>query len=332
MKRKYKKSKNSKKYKHDSFLTKVANAFITLCLTAGMLWGLQAYSGATGLKFAQVSDVHFLENGSNTTFKMVGESPRLLDDAVGQLNEHHDLDFVMFTGDLIDKPFEKELRAVLPHLEKLNAPWYFAFGNHDRCVGGYLTTLVYMDMLRNANKNYTFKKAYYSFEPKKNYKVIVLDNIITEELTSNGYIDRIQLEWLKKELDKSKKDTVLIFMHIPVIEPFASPNHRLKNASELMALIESYKNPIGVFQGHYHAAKVTQHDNVLYVNTPALVSYPNAFRIVNVTNYKDKVVFDLNWVETREKTIQKMAKLLVFTGSIYAGEAGDQAGVYEIKK
>lgn len=117
-----------------------------------------------------------------------------------------------------------------------------------------------------------------------------------------------------------------------MIEPFASPNHRLKNASEVMALIESYKNPIGVFQGHYHAAKVTQHDNVLYVNTPALVSYPNAFRIINVTNYRDKVVFDLNWVETREKTIQKMAKLLVFTGSVYTGETADQSGVYEIKK
>ena len=297
-----------------------------------MLWGLQAYSGATGLKFAQVSDVHFLADGSNTTFKMVGESPRLLDDAVAQLNEHNELDFVMFTGDLIDKPFEKELKAVLPHLNKLNAPWYFAFGNHDRCVGGYLTTLVYLDMLRSSNKNFTFKNSYYSFEPKKNYKIIVLDDIITDELTSNGYIDKIQLQWLKKELDKSKNDTVLIFMHVPVIEPFASPNHRLKNASEVMALIESYKNPIGVFQGHYHAAKVTQHDNVLYVNTPALVSYPNAFRIINVTNYRDKVVFDLNWVETREKTIQKMAKLLVFTGSVYTGETADQSGVYEIKK
>lgn len=159
-----------------------------------------------------------------------------------------------------------------------------------------------------------------------------MDDIITDELTSNGYIDKIQLQWLKKELDKSKNDTVLIFMHVPVIEPFASPNHRLKNASEVMALIESYKNPIGVFQGHYHAAKVTQHDNVLYVNTPALVSYPNAFRIINVTNYRDKVVFDLNWVETREKTIQKMAKLLVFTGSVYTGETADQSGVYEIKK
>ncbi len=332
MKKKYKSRKVSHKTKKEGFATKLANAFITLCLTAGMLWGLQAYSGATGLKFAQVSDVHFLENGSNTTFKMVGESPRLLDDAIDQINEHNDLDFVMFTGDLIDKSFEKELRAVLPHLDKLNAPWYFAFGNHDRCVGGYLNTLVYLDMLRNANKNFIFKNSYYSFEPKKNYKVIVLDDIITDQITSQGRIDEQQLKWLKKELDRSKNETVLIFMHVPVVEPFASPNHRLQNASEVKALIESYKNPIGVFQGHYHAAKVIQHKNVLYVSAPALVSYPNAFRIVNVTNYKDKVVFDLNWVETREKTIQKMAKLLVFSGAIYTGEDKDQSGVYEIKK
>lgn len=326
------KRKYSKKTKKEGFFTKLTNALITICLTAGMLWGLQAYSGATSLKFAQVSDVHFLENGSNTTFKMIGESPRLLDDAIEQINDQNDLDFVMFTGDLIDKSFEKELKAVLPHVQKLNTPWYFAFGNHDRCVGGYLTTEVYLKMLNEVNKNYKFKKAYYSFEPKKSYKVIVLDDIITNEITSNGFIDDAQLKWLKNELDKSKNDTVLIFMHVPLIEPFASPNHKLRNASQVIKLIESYKNPIGVFQGHYHATKVTQHDNVLYVSTPALVSYPNAFRVVNVTNYNDKTVFELNWHETREKTIQKMAKLLVFTGSIYAGDAKDQTGVYEIKK
>lgn len=322
------------KEKKEGFFTKLLNAVITLCLTAGMLWGLQACSGvgATSLKFAQLSDVHFLENGSNTTFKMTGESPRLFDDAIAQINEQSDIDFVMFTGDLIDKSFEKELKAFLPHANKLNAPWYFAFGNHDRCVGGYLNTLVYLDMVRNSNENFKFKKAYYSFEPKKNYKVIVLDNIITDEITSNGYIDEVQLKWLKKELDSSKNDTVLIFMHVPVIEPFASPNHKMRNGYALKQLIESYDNPIGVFQGHYHAAKITQHDNVLYVSSPALVSYPNAFRIVNVTNYKDKVVFDFTWKETRETTIQKMAKILVFSGGIYAGEEQDQTGTYEIKK
>ncbi len=321
-----------RKNKKDGFIQKVANAFVTLCLTAAMLWGLQAYSTSTGLKFVQLSDVHFLENGANTTFKMIGASGQLLDDAVEQINEQNDVDFVMITGDLIDKSFEKELRAVLPHVNKINYPWYFAFGNHDRCVGGYLTTQVYMKMLSDANPNYKFKLPYYSFEPKKGYKVIVLDDIITTEITSQGYIDEAQLKWLKKELDKSKNNTVLIFMHVPLIEPFASPNHKLRNSSAVIKLLESYKNPIGVFQGHYHATKITQHDNVLYVNTPALVSYPNAFRVVNVKNYKDKTVFELNWLETREKTIQKMAKMLVFSGGIYTGEAKDREGIYEIQK
>ena len=318
--------------KSEGIFSKFVNSVVTICLTIGMLWGLQACSHSTSLKFVQLSDIHFLENGQNTTFKMTGASSQLLDDAVEQINEEQEIDFVMLTGDIIDKPFEKELRAFLPHIENLKYPWYFAFGNHDRCVGGYLTTSVYMDMVKKSNKNYNFNKPYYAFTPKKGYRVIVLDNIITDKVTTQGYLDEEQVLWLKKELEKSKRDTVLIFMHVPLIEPFTSPNHRLKNAVQVMSIIESYKNPIGVFQGHYHATRVVQHDNVLYVNSPALVSYPNAFRIINVTNHKDKTVFELKWVETREKAIQKTAKLLVVASNIFSGEEKDQHGVYEIKK
>ena len=315
-----------------SFLSKIVNGFITICMTVALMWGLQACSNASALRFVQLSDIHFLENGSNTTFKMIGESARLLDDAVEQINEQKDLDFVMLTGDLIDKSFEKELRAVLPHIQKLNYPWYFAFGNHDRCVGGHLDTNLYLKILREANPEFKFDNPYYSFIPKKGYRVIVMDDIITTEITSQGYVDEKQLKWLKKELEKAKNDTVLLFMHVPLIEPFASPNHRLRNASVVMNIIEKFKNPIGVFQGHYHATRVVQHDNVLYVNTPALVSYPNAFRLITVQNYRDKTVFELKWIETREKTIQKMAKLLVIASSIYTGEENERNGVYEIKR
>ncbi len=324
--------KHHNKNRPDNFFTKLFNTFVTLGLTACLMWGLQAYSSCTSLKFIQLSDIHFLAEGSNTTFKMIGESPRLLTDAIDQINEHKDLDFVMITGDLIDKPFEKELKAVLPYLEKLNFPWYFAFGNHDRCVGGYLNTDLYMKMIKQVNPDYQFKKPYYAFTPKRGYRVIVLDDIITSDITSQGYVDPAQIKWLEKELNKAKNDTVLIFMHIPLIEPFSSPNHRLRNSSQVMGIIESHTNPIGVFQGHYHAARVEQRNNVLYVNTPALVSYPNAFRMVTVQNLKDKTVFDLRWIETREKTIQKMAKLLVMVSSIYTGEEKDRQGVYEIKK
>ena len=125
---------------------------------------------------------------------MIGESPRLLEDAVAQINEQKDIDFVMITGDLIDKPLEKELSAVLPYVQKLNYPWYFAFGNHDRCIGGYLDTNLYLKMLSEANPDFDFDNPYYSFVPKKGYRVIVLDDIITNEITSQGYVDEKQFQ------------------------------------------------------------------------------------------------------------------------------------------
>ena len=62
------------------------------------------------------------------------------------------------------------------------------------------------------------------------------------------------------------------------------------------------------------------------------MSYPNAFRVVTVSNTWHKVIFDVKTVETREKTVQKLAKLLVFGSNVYSGDAKDQNGVYEIKK
>lgn len=321
-----------KKYKKkESFISKLMNGIITLGLAGVMICGLQCYSAAS-LKFVQLSDVHFAISEANTTFKMTGESPKLLNDAISQINDMSGINFVMFTGDQINTPYEKELQAFLPYAEKLNVPWYITFGNHDRCVGGFLTKELYLDIVGSHNENFKFKKPYYSFVPQKGFKAIVLDTIITEKLTSNGRISAEQLAWLDKELENSKKDVVLIFMHVPIVEPFPSSGHRLLNAGEVQAVIEKYKNPIAVFQGHYHASKITQRGNVLYVSSPALVSYPNAFRVVSVSNLWRKVVFDIKTVETREKTVQKLAKLLVFGATVYTGNEKDQNGVYEIRK
>ena len=318
--------------KKESALIKLANAIFTILLAVVMAYGLQCYSASTSLKFAQISDAHFYTGEDNTSYKLRAESDKFLDDAIAQVNETSNINFVMFTGDQIDKSFEKELRAFLPHAQKLNYPWYVTFGNHDTCIGGYLTPEVYLKMVHEANPAFDFKKPYYSFSPQKGYKVIVLDTIIRDRLTSNGQIGEEQLKWLDKELDDAGKDTVLIFMHVPVIEPFASASHLLLNANEVRTIIEQHKNPIAVFQGHYHAAKITQHDNVLYVSTPSLVSYPNAFRIIKVSSHRKKVVFDIEYKETRLTNLQKLAKIMVFAANIYSGEETDHSGTFEIKK
>ena len=329
VKKHHKQTKHSKK---ETVMTRIKNWSVSIMLAGIMLFGLQCYSSTSSLKFAQLSDVHYYTGQNNTTYKMIAESPKLLDDAIEQINASPNVSFVMFTGDLIDKPFEKELSAFLPHTEKLNKPWYFAFGNHDTMFGGYLTPKVYMNLVNKYNKSYKFEKSYYSFVPQKGYKVIVLDSIIREKLTANGRIGDEQLKWLDNELATSKNDTVLIFMHVPVIEPYNSPNHRLLDADKMEEILNKYKNPIGVFQGHYHGAKITQKGNILYVSCPALVSYPNAFRMITVTNYRNKAVFNIQNKETNLKNIQKLAKLLVFGTSIYTGGPKDQNGTFTIKK
>jgi 3',5'-cyclic AMP phosphodiesterase CpdA len=263
---------------------------------------------------------------------MIGRSAELLDDAIAQVNETPNVSFVMFTGDLIDKPFEKELNAFLPHVQKLNVPWYFAFGNHDTMVGGYLNPSNYMQIVNEYNKNYKFEKTYYSFVPQKGYKAIVLDTIIRDRLTSNGRLGDEQLAWLDNELKNSQKDTVLIFMHVPVIEPYVSPNHRLLDADKMEEILNKYKNPIAVFQGHYHGAKITQKDNILYVSCPSMVTYPNAFRMITVTNFKNKVTFEIQDKETRLKDVQKLAKLLIFAANFYTGGESDRNATVVIKK
>ena len=328
MTRRYKK----RVIKKETTMTRVKNWSISILLSAAMLFGLQCYSSTSSLKFAQVSDVHYYTGTNNTTYKMIAESPKLLDDAIEQINAIPNLSFVMFTGDLIDKAFEKELSSFLPHTENIKAPWYFAFGNHDTMMGGYLNPSLYMQLVNKYNKNYKFEKTYYSFIPQKGYKVIVLDTIIRDRLTSNGRLGDAQIAWLDNELKNSQKDTVLIFMHIPILEPYVSPNHRLLDAYKVEDILAKYKNPIGIFQGHYHGAKITQKGNILYVSCPSLVTYPNAFRVITVTNYRNKVVFDIQNKETGLKNIQKLAKMLVFGTNVYAGEASDQNATITIKK
>lgn len=325
--------KRNKKKTKETFAGKVLNGLSVIFLASLMLWGLKVYSASdNSLTFAQVSDAHFSSAKSNTSYRLTAESGELLSDAVEQINQVPSVNFVMFTGDMINTPYQKELVKFLTYANKLNAPWYAVLGNHDTCVGGYLTKKVYWEMLNSHNKHFNFSKTYYSFVPRKGYKVIALDPIIDDRITANGYVDDTQLKWLDKELAKSKKCVVLIFSHIPLVEPLHSESHRILNSDEVLKVITKYKNPIGIFSGHYHTTKIIQEGNILNVSTPSLVSYPNAFRIVKVSTQKNKVVFDIAFKETRFKDVQRRAKMMAFGSSTYYGTENDRSATYVINK
>lgn len=325
--------KKRKKKNKDSFIAKIINSISVILLAGAMFLGLQVYSASgNNLTFAQISDAHYSSAKTNTSYRLTAESGELLADAIAQINETPDIDFVMFTGDMINTPYQNELMKFLTYANQLRYPWYAIFGNHDICIGGYLSKQLYLDILNSHNKNFSSSKYYYSFVPQKGYKVIGLDSVIDTKITCNGRIDEAQLKWLDKELAKSKNDVVLIFMHNPLVEPFHSSTHTVVNADEVLKVINKYKNPIAIFSGHYHSTKITKLGNVLHVSTPSLVSYPNAFRIVKINNQKNKVIFDIYFKETRYKDVQKRAKMMAFGSKTYYGKEEDRSGTYIINK
>ena len=67
-------------------------------------FGVSALSYADTLKFAHVTDVHLSDKSIDTSYKLLSHSQEILADVVAQINGSSNIDFVVETGDLIDKP------------------------------------------------------------------------------------------------------------------------------------------------------------------------------------------------------------------------------------
>ena len=321
-----------KRYKHkkESFFSKIINCVLTLLIACAI--GSQVCTAANNnLRVAQVSDAHFSSFEENTSYKFLKKSGELLDDVIFQINTSGPYDFVMFTGDLINKPKVSELEKFISHANNLIYPWYAIDGNHDISIDGPLTERKFLATLAEANDNMQQENIYYAFTPKKGFRVICLDSIIDYKLTSNGEISNEEYLWLTQELEKHAKDTVIVCSHVPIVEPFSSPNHKMQNEYEVRKLIKSHKNPVIVLQGHYHTTKIIKEDNMLVVACPSLVTYPNAFRVININSNKQRTLVDVYLKETNLKDIQSRSKLrLMGTERLY-GEESDRNASFELK-
>lgn len=318
------------KRKKESFFSKIINCVLTLLIACAI--GSQVCTAANNnLRVAQVSDAHFSSFEENTSYKFLKKSPELLDDVIFQINTSGPYDFVMFTGDLVNKPKVSELEKFISHANNLVYPWYAIDGNHDISIDGPLTKRKFLETLAANNDNMQQENIYYAFTPKKGFRVICLDSIIDYKLTSNGEISNEEFMWLTQELEKHAKDTVIVCSHVPIIEPFSSPNHKMQNEYEVRKLLKTHKNPLIVLQGHYHTTKIIQDDNMLVVACPSLVTYPNSFRVININSNKQRTLVDVYLKETNLKDIQSRSKLrLMGTERLY-GEESDRNASFELK-
>ncbi len=311
---------------------KLIKIVITVCLFIAGSVGVQAFSFRNmTLDFVQISDTHISVDREDTAYKALGSSSALLKDAIEQVNEIKGLDFVLFTGDLVDSATVDNYREYYTLLTKLRYPTLNAFGNHDLSYGG-LDKSVVLNIVQKCNPNYTFSDTFYAFSPKTDYRIVVLDATISDRNTSNGELSQEQLQFLDNELSQNQDKIVLIAIHFPSVQPFVAQEHALLNAAEFNEILIKYKNPIVVVSGHYHATKIRKIGNIVFVSTPALVTYPMAFRHIKIVNYKDRVSFDFDFISTRLEDVKEKNRQSVISYATLAGYEKDRQTNFVLKK
>lgn len=248
------------------------------------------------LHFAHITDVHISEH--EQSWGALGTlAERLLHKAIAQLNTLDDLDFVLFTGDLLDLATPSELERLVAALGDLHKPWHFVPGNHD----GYIDprhpeayapheALPLIDP-RLAHPLPEAQRAYWSRPVGEGIRLIGLDSRRPD--TWAGEIGVEQMAWLMEELDAHRHELILIAVHHPLhyltprnIAPWWS-NFICENGQQVEMLLDAFPGVRMVLSGHHHANHISRRGGRLHISTGALGGYPCTYRTIRLEPVRD---------------------------------------------
>lgn len=301
---------------------KFLKLFTILSIIIAITTGCYAFSFRNmTLDLIHITDTHITDRAS-TPYKALGSSKELLKDAIEQINNSIGLDFVLFTGDMVDSATDENFYNYYKILSKLKYPTLNTFGNHE--FYGDMPKEQVLEIVKGYNPNYIFDDTYYAFTPKTDFRIVVLDATIKDNKTAMGEFPKEQLEFLDNELRENQDKVVVIALHHAPVEPFVAKEHSVINAKEFNEILFKYKNPIVVLSGHYHATKIRRFGNLVFVSTPSMVTYPMGFRRIKITNYNDRVVYDFKFLETTLEDVKEENRQSVISYATLAGFETDR--------
>ena len=233
------------------------------------------------VRFGIVTDMHYAERppGNNRYYS---ESLEKVSECIDLMNEQ-EVDFLIELGDLKDQgvsPHEAEtlnfLSTIEREFQRFNGPLYHVLGNHDH-------DSISKQQFLSAISNHGFSRArnYYAFD-QKGFHFVVLDSNFTADGKAydhgnfdwrDAHVPEDQLNWLKQDLTKNRKPTV-VFIHHQLDSVSFEPEHRIHcpgNAGAVRNVLEQAGNVIAVFQGHYHSGSLNKIKDIHYYTLKAVV-------------------------------------------------------------
>jgi len=226
--------------------------FLTLLL---IFLGICSSVSAKNVRFIQVTDIHMTKN-------TVEQVQRFVQDVNAN---HSDVDFIVFSGDNIDRANPKDLDLFLDTIKPIKVKKYVLVGNHDLMKTQDMTSKYYMKQVKKKLGLYHSKKPNYVFKEGK--LIFITMNGVKEVIPGpNGYYRKQELEWLDKKLTQYKDKKVVIIQHFPLFDS-RTKGHSLYKKNEYLDVLKKHNNVIAIISGHYHENKEEIIDGIYQIAT-----------------------------------------------------------------
>ena len=237
------------------------------------------------MKFAILTDIHLGPEGyyKGILRKINKDVKIFLDDFVDEMNNNVKPEFVVILGDLVndvDEATDKNnIDYIVKLLKKLECPVYYVAGNHD------LKNISEDELINLFNQ----KQLYYSFD-SGSFHFIVLFSRVSENRTI--LIQDEQKEWLKQDLNKTDKKSV-VFVHHGLADQDLTGNPwfegrpencLITNRSEIRNIFSASNKVIASFNSHLHWDRQDIHDNIPYFTIQSLTENEDGKGIASETH------------------------------------------------
>ncbi len=225
---------------------------------------------AADMRFVQVSDINFSES----------QKIEILEKFVDEINSQKNIEFVVFTGDNLNRPVKTDLEAFLKEVKKLNCPFYIVIGDHDVNKHKDLSKIQYIKTIKKKIRKYKPEAPNYVFE-KDGVIFIVVDGSKDVIPGTNGFYKEETLKWLEVELSLFSDKNVIIFQHFPLIPPSEREAYYTFKPENYLQLLNNHQNVKAVISGHFGVNREQDVNGVLHISTAPLPQY----RVIDILDY-----------------------------------------------
>lgn len=278
------------------------------------------------LNFVQISDTHLCAQDDAPSGWWLSQRPdELLSAAVERVCRLGGVDFVVFTGDLLDRAEAGALDRFVAVASKLPCPYHVVVGNHDVVGSAWPGRLGKQDFAARLGLP---EQLYYSVAIKPGYRLIVLDTVPDQFPHSQGRIPTEQFEWLRRQLATYRDEVAIIALHHPPVAPAYFREFRLhpEDGRQFAQLVAASPNVAAVLSGHLHVPRRWSYGRRPYFSAPSLGGPPNAFRHFRLELAGRAVRLRYDWLPV---AVGEMRRPLWYP--LAAGGLRDRRGRFRLK-